>query len=47
MKKEDLLNIKPESLKSDACKIFGSDPKLKKEYEKKWDTTVDCSDQRN
>jgi len=42
MKKEDLLNIKPEGLRSDACKIFESDPRLKKEYEKKWDTTVDC-----
>ena len=42
MNKENLLNIKPENLRSDECKIFESDPKLKKEYEKKWDTEVEC-----
>jgi len=44
MIKEDLLNIKPTSLGSEACDVFDSDHKLKREYEKKWNTTVDCSD---
>lgn len=44
MKKEDLLNTKPESLTSDACTIFDSDPELKREYENKWDTIVECTD---
>lgn len=43
MTKENLLNTKPENLGQDACKIFGSDPKLKKEYEDKWNTDVDCT----
>lgn len=42
MKKEDVLNTKPENLGSEACKTFDSDPDLKKEYEKKWDTEIEC-----
>lgn len=42
LKKEDLLNTKPENLESDACKIIISDPILKKEYEEKWDAEIEC-----
>ena len=44
MEKEELINIKPEDLTSEACTIFDSDPELKKEYEKKYDTEVECTD---
>ncbi len=42
MTKEEILNTKPENLKPEACKIFGSDAALKQEYEKKWNTEIEC-----
>lgn len=42
MRKEDIINIDPDRLTSQACKIFKSDPEFKKEYEKKWDAEIEC-----
>lgn len=42
MSNENILNINPENLMQDACDLFDKDPELKKEYEKKWDTEVEC-----
>ncbi len=42
MKKEEILNTKPENLTSEACKAFSLDTGFKKEYEKKWGTEVEC-----
>lgn len=44
MEKEKIMNTKPENLTGEECTIFDSDPIFKKEYEKKWDTEVDCVD---
>ncbi len=42
MKKEEILNTKPDSLTSEACEVFDSNAGLKNEYEKKWKTQVEC-----
>lgn len=44
MRKEDMINTKPEDLTSDACITFDTDSEFKKEYEKKWDTQIECTD---
>lgn len=44
MNKEDILKSSPESLMSDACAIFDSYPEFKKEYEKKWNIEIECTD---
>lgn len=44
MNKENILSTNPDKLTGEACETFDKDPIFKREYEKKWDTEIECSD---